>query len=191
VHPFRDGNGRVVRLQSQAALLQHGAGSALWSVSRGLARDVQAYYDRLSDADSPRRGDLDGRGNLSEAGLAAFAKHFLKTGLDQVVFMAQMLDLSALRTRMQGYLLFLSQEEKEVRVEAVPALHYVFLAGSASRGEFKQMTGLPSRSADRALAALLRRGLLESDSSKGAVRFGLPLEALAYYFPRFYPEAAS
>jgi len=191
VHPFRDGNGRAVRLQSQAALLQHGAGSALWSVSRGLARDVQAYYDRLSDADSPRRGDLDGRGNLSEAGLAAFAKHFLETCLDQVVFMAQMLDLSALRTRMQGYLLFLSQEEKEVRVEAVPALHYVFLAGSASRGEFKQMTGLPSRSADRALAALLRRGLLESDSSKGAVRFGLPLEALAYYLPRFYPEAAS
>jgi Fic family protein len=61
VHPFRDGNGRVVRLQSQAALIQHGAGSALWSVSRGLARDVQAYYDRLSDADSPRRGDLDGQ----------------------------------------------------------------------------------------------------------------------------------
>lgn len=191
LHPFRDGNGRVVRLQSQAALLQHGAGSALWSVSRGLARDVQAYYDRLSDADSPRRGDLDGRGNLSEAGLAAFAKYFLETCLDQVVFMAQMLDLTALRSRMQGYLLYLSREEKEVRVEAVPALHYVFLAGSAPRGEFKQMTGLASRSADRVLAALLRRGLLESDSSKGAVRFGLPLEALAYYFPRLYPEAAA
>lgn len=191
VHPFRDGNGRVVRLQSQAALLQHGAGSALWSVSRGLARDVQAYYRRLADADSPRRGDLDGRGNLSEAGLVAFARHFLETCLDQVIFMAQMLDLSALRTRMQGYLLYLSQEEKEARVEAVPALHYLFLAGNATRGEFKQMTGLASRSADRTLAALLRRGLLESDSSKGAVRFGLPLDALAYYFPRLYPEAAT
>ena len=191
VHPFRDGNGRVVRLQSQAALLQHGAGSALWSVSRGLARDVQAYYDQLSDADSPRRGDLDGRGNLSEAGLAAFAKYFLEVCLDQVVFMGQMLDLSALRNRIQGYLLYLSQEEKEARVEAAPALHYLFLAGSAPRGEFKQMTGLASRSADRTIAALLRRGLLESDSSKGAVRFGLPLDALAYYFPRFYPEAAA
>ena len=48
VHPFRDGNGRVVRLQSQAALIQHGAGSALWSVSRGIAapaglpKDVEA-----------------------------------------------------------------------------------------------------------------------------------------------------
>jgi Fic family protein len=191
VHPFRDGNGRVVRLQSQAALLQHGAGSALWSVSRGLARDVQAYYDRLSGADAPRRGDLDGRGNLSEAGLAAFAKYFLEVCLDQVSFMGQLLDLSALRKRMQGYLLYLSQQERDVRLEATPALHYLFLAGSASRGEFKQMTGLASRSADRAIATLLRRGLLESDSSKGAVRFGMPLEALAYYFPLLYPEAAA
>jgi hypothetical protein len=75
--------------------------------------------------------------------------------------------------------------------EAAPALHYLFLAGSAPRGEFKQMTGLASRSADRAIAALLKRGLLESDSAKGPVRFGLPLEALSYYFPTLYPEAAA
>jgi Fic family protein len=191
VHPFRDGNGRVVRLQSQAALIQHGAGSALWSVSRGLARDVQAYYDRLSDADSPRRGDLDGRGNLSDTGLAAFAKYFLEICLDQVTFMGKMLDLTTLRGRVQGYLVYLSQQDKEVRSETTPALHYLFLAGSAPRGEFKQMTGLASRSADRAIAALLKRGLLESDSSRGAVRFGLPLEALPYYFPALYPEAAA
>lgn len=191
VHPFRDANGRVVRLQSQAALFQHGAGSALWSVSRGLARDVKTYYDRLADADSPRRGDLDGRGNLSEAGLAAFAKYFLETCLDQVTFMGEMLDLTTLRNRVQGYLVYLSQLDKEVRAEAAPALYYLFVAGSAPRGEFKQMTGLASRSADRAIAALLRRGLLESDSSKGPVQFGLPLEALSYYFPTFYPEAAA
>jgi len=191
VHPFRDGNGRVIRLQSQAALIQHGAGSALWSVSRGLARDVQAYYDRLSDADSPRRGDLDGRGNLSEAGLAAFAKYFLETCLDQATFMGKMLDLTTLRGRVQGYLVYLAQQDREVRSETAPALHFLFLAGSAPRGEFKQMTGLAARSADRAIAALLKRGLLESDSSRGPVRFGLPLEALPYYFPALYPEAAA
>ncbi len=191
IHPFLDGNGRVVRLQSQAALLQHGAGSALWSISRGLARDVQAYYLRLAEADMERRGDLDGRGNLSEAGLVAFAKYFLETCLDQVAFMQQMLDLATLRNRVQGYLLYLSPADKDVRPEVTPSLHYAFLAGSVSRGEFKQMTGLASRSADRAIAALLRRGLLESDSAKGPVRFGLPLEALAYYFPQLYPEAAA
>jgi len=191
VHPFRDGNGRVVRLQSQAALVQHGAGSALWSVSRGLARNVRTYYNRLSDADSLRRGDLDGRGNLSEAGLAAFATYFLETCLDQVTFMGKMLDLTTLRGRVQGYLVYLAQQDKDVRSEAAPALHYLFLAGSAPRGEFKQMTGLAARSADRAIAALLKRGLLESNSSRGPVRFGLPLKALPYYFPSLYPEAAA
>lgn len=191
VHPFRDGNGRVVRLQSQAALIQHGAGSALWSVSRGLARDVQAYYSRLSEADAPRRGDLDGRGNLSEAGLIAFARYFLETCLDQISFMTRMLDLTTLRARVEGHLHYLSREDRAVRVEAAAAMHHVFLAGSVPRGEFKQMTGLSARSADRAIAALLGRGLLESDSAKGEVTFGLPLETLAHYFPLLYPEAAA
>lgn len=48
VHPFRDGNGRMLRLQAQGALMQHGAGSALWSVSRGFARNVRGYYARLA-----------------------------------------------------------------------------------------------------------------------------------------------
>ena len=191
VHPFRDGNGRVLRLQSQAALAQHGAGSALWSVSRGFARDVKTYYGRLADADAPRRGDLDGRGDLSEAGLIAFARYFLETCLDQISFMTRMLDLTTLRARVEGHLHYLSREDRAVRVEAAAAMHHVFLAGSVPRGEFKQMTGLSARSADRAIAALLRRGLLESDSAKGKVAFGLPLEALAHYFPLLYPEAAA
>lgn len=39
----------------------------LWSVSRGLARGLEApsEYKRMMDlADTPRQGDLDGRGNL-------------------------------------------------------------------------------------------------------------------------------
>lgn len=42
----------------------------LWSFSRGLARGLtdRGEYKRMMDmADSPRRGDQDGRGNLSEA----------------------------------------------------------------------------------------------------------------------------
>jgi Fic family protein len=191
VHPFRDGNGRVIRLQSQAALLQHGAGSGLWAVSRGLARGVETYYARLAGADSPRRGDLDGRGDLSEAGLVAFAGYFLETCLDQVTFMAELLDLTSLRARVRAYVAFMSGTERDMRVEVEPALYHAFLAGSVSRGEFKQMTGLGSRTADKVIAALLRRGMLESDTPKGQVSIGLPLDALAFYFPRLYPEAAA
>ena len=190
VHPFRDGNGRVVRLQSQAALLNIGIGSGLWAVSRGLARDVETYYARLADADMPRRGDYDGRGNLSEAGLISFARYFLDTCLDQVTFMGGMLALDQFRDRLHGYVVLRSEQSGGIRREAELPLYHVFLAGEVTRGEFKQMTGLAPRTADDLLAALLKAGLVESDSPKGALHFGLPLEALAYYFPRLYPEAA-
>lgn len=191
VHPFRDGNGRVIRLQSQAALIRQGSGSGLWAVSRGLARDVKSYYDRLDDADQPRQGDLDGRGNLSERGLAAFARYFLETCLDQVQFMSELLQLKDLRARMRAYLKLVSETDAEIRLEAEPALYHIFLAGSVKRGEFKQMTGLGARTADKVIAAMLKKGLLASDSPKGPVNVGLPLDALAFYFPRLYPEAAA
>lgn len=190
VHPFRDGNGRVIRLQSQAALLKMGIGSGLWAVSRGLARDVDSYYARLADADSSRRGDYDGRGNLSEAGLISFARYFLETCLDQVTFMGGMLALDQFRERLHGYVVLRSEQSKGIRREAELPLYHVFLAGEVTRGEFKQMTGLAPRTADDLLAALLKAGLVESHSPKGVLHFGLPLEALAYYFPRLYPEAA-
>ena len=190
VHPFRDGNGRVVRLQSQAALLNIGVGSGLWAVSRGFARDVDSYYGRLADADSSRRGDYDGRGNLSEAGLISFARYFLETCLDQITFTGEMLALDQFRERLHGYVVLRSEQSKGIRRDAELPLYHLFLAGEVTRGEFKQMTGLGARTADDVLAALLKAGLVESDSPKGALHFGLPLEALAYYFPRLYPEAA-
>src|SRR5579871_551061 len=69
IHPFLDGNGRVARLFSHAWLRELEIGSELWAISRGLARQVDKYKAHLASADAPRRGDLDGRGNLTQAGL--------------------------------------------------------------------------------------------------------------------------
>lgn len=73
VHPFPDGNGRVCRLMSHAMGLKAGIGAfGLWSISRGLARGLnsrQEYKQMMGYADSPRQGDLDGRGNLSQKAL--------------------------------------------------------------------------------------------------------------------------
>jgi Fic family protein len=40
IHPFLDGNGRVARLMSHATLLDALDTGAVWSVARGLARNV-------------------------------------------------------------------------------------------------------------------------------------------------------
>jgi Fic family protein len=80
IHPFLDGNGRVARLFSHALLRHLGVGSELWSVSRGLARSKETYKQLLMAADADRRGDLDGRGHLTMAGLQEFCAYFLDQG---------------------------------------------------------------------------------------------------------------
>ena len=47
---------------------------------------------------------------------------------------------------------------------------------------------VPDRTARRLIGELLSQGLLLSDSPKGLLRLGLPLHAVAYYFPRLFPE---
>jgi Fic family protein len=190
VHPFMDGNGRVARLATQAALYRDFT-SGLWSVCRGLARTQEKYYVALANADSPRRGDLDGRGNLSDAGLSDFCHYFLNVCLDQVNFMHKMLSADGIRNRIRALIIFRSEQDKAIRREAELPLHYLFTAGPLSRLEFKQMTGLGDRVAQALLSRLLKTGLLESEQSKGPVRFGMPLDALQFYFPDLYPEAGT
>ena len=103
IHPFIDGNGRVARLMSHAMLLRSGLGSPLWSVSRGLARGVDRYKSTLAAADQPRRGDLDGRGNLSQQALVDFCHFFFEACIDQVTFMETLLNPSELGRRIRLY----------------------------------------------------------------------------------------
>lgn len=191
IHPFIDGNGRVMRLHSHAVLGALGYCNGLWSPLRGFARSTDRYYTLLADADSPRRGDLDGRGNLSEQALIAWIDYVLDICLDQVQFMTATLNLSAMQQRIAACLIFEEETLRSgVRREALRALHYLYSTGAElERGEFKSMLGLGERTAFSAMAALLKRGLLKSDTPQGKVRFGLPLHALRFYFPALWPEA--
>lgn len=76
IHPFVDGNGRVARLMSHATLLETLDTGAIWSVARGLARNVKEYKQKLANCDLERRNDLDGRGHLSEEALSQFTRFF-------------------------------------------------------------------------------------------------------------------
>src|SRR5690606_15597285 len=101
IHPFLDGNGRVARLMSHALFKRLDIGTSLWSVARGLARDEQRYKALLAQADGPREGDRDGRGNLTQRGLIAFCKFFLDRSVDQIRFMSSLLEPATLLTRME------------------------------------------------------------------------------------------
>jgi Fic family protein len=191
IHPFADGNGRVARLHMHLAFGHMGLTNGLWSPLRAFARSTDRYYALLDAADQPRAGDLDGRGNLSEKALTDWLDYVVTQCLDQVRFMSGLLDLGAMRDRIAACL---SYEENVVRAgvrsEALAALHYLFATqGALDRADFKAMLGLGDRLATAQVSALLKRGLLDTDSAYGKLRFGVPQHALRFYFPGLWPEA--
>jgi Fic family protein len=186
IHPFLDGNGRVARLMSHAMLLEIGIGSALWSVSRGLARHSVDYKRLLMAADEPRRNDLDGRGALSESALTEFCRFFLETCLDQVRFMRELLDPTELQRRMELYV----RDEESAR--RLPARSYVILreallVGEVERGRVPTLIDASERTARRVVAELVDQRLLVSRSHKAPLRLGFPIDVVERWFPRLYP----
>ena len=186
IHPFYDGNGRVVRLMSHAMLKRMGIGSSLWSVARGLARSADRYKELLAAADEPRRGDLDGRGALSQAALLEFCSYFLATCVDQVEYMRSILEPAELLRRMEIYV------TEEVGAERLPKgsfplLREGLLAGEFERGSAPLITGYAERMARNVVSSLVKEGLLVSDTPKGKLRLGFPLTVVERWFPSLYP----
>ncbi|MBC7799587.1 MAG: Fic family protein [Gemmatimonadaceae bacterium] len=187
VHPFLDGNGRVSRLMSHAMALEAGIGAhGLWSVSRGLARGIgsRGDYKRMMDyADTPRQGDLDGRGNLSRRALGEFVAWFLRVCLDQVTFMAGLFGFDTLADRLRTYV-----ARRGLRADAFHLLIQVLQRGALPRGEASRVTGLKERAARDLLGALVSDGILGSATPKGAVSLRFPLDAIEVLFPSLFPE---
>jgi Fic family protein len=187
VHPFLDGNGRVARLMSHAMLLDVLDTGAVWSVARGLARNVQEYKTLLDHCDQPRRNDLDGRGDLSEEALAEFTRFFLRTCIDQVVFMQSLMQPEQLRTRI------LLWAEEEMRLGSLPPksgniLEAVLYRGELPRGEADTVVGTGDRQARRIVSALEKRGVLQSESPRGPLRLTFPAVLGHRWMPGLFPE---
>ena len=190
-HPFLDGNGRVARLHTHMMLHACGLTGGLWSPLRGFARTESRYKALLQAADEHRQGDLDGRGNLTQAGLVQWIDYTLDVCIDQVEFMAQQLDIQGMQDRIRAALAYETAVVKSgVREEALLPLHYLFATqGELGRAQFKAMTGLGERVATATLSALLNRGFVTTDSPYGSLRFAIPRHALRFYFPALWPEA--
>jgi Fic family protein len=187
MHPFVDGNGRVARLMSHALLLQRLDTGAVWSVSRGLARNVQEYKTLLANCDQPRRNDLDGRGTLSEEALAEFTRFFLTVCTDQVAFMESLVQPDRLRARI------LLWAEEEIRVGRVPAksgniLEAVLYRGELPRGDADAVVGTGKRQARRIVAALVEKGVLISENPRAPLRLAFPAVLASRWMPGLFPE---
>ena len=173
---------------SHAMGLNAGIGAhGLWSISRGLARGLESRldYKRMMDqADMPRQGDRDGRGNLSERALEEFTLWFLKVCLDQIRFMASLFEIDALERRLKSVV----EKSDTLKHEAGRLLTEALIRGSIERGDAARITGLPERTARRLLNDTVAAGLLASETPKGPVSLRFPTEVLEILFPRLYPE---
>jgi Fic family protein len=187
IHPFGDGNGRVMRLHSHAQMIRHGiAGHGLWTLSRGLARHRQRYYASLEAADQGRRGDLDGRGNLSDAALADFCVFFLETMLDQIQFMNGLLGLPALRTRVERYFQFEALHLERYREELMRVTRTLVDEGEIPRARVQKITGKAATVSVEIIKLGLEHGYFETPSPKGPLRVAFPAKIHEFYFPQLF-----
>jgi Fic family protein len=187
IHPFLDGNGRVARLMSHATMLEALDTGAVWSISRGLARNVDAYKAHLAACDQTRRNDLDGRGHLSEEYLAQFTRFFLTTCIDQVTFMERLMQPDQLRARI------LLWAEEEIRLDHLPPksgaiLEAVLYRGELPRGDAAAIVGSGDRHSRRVVSALVEHGVLVSETSRTPVRLAFPAILASRWMPGLFPE---
>ena len=187
IHPFLDGNGRVARLMSHATLLDALDTGGVWSIARGLARNVESYKSHLAACDLTRRNDLDGRGHLSEENLAAFTSFFLTTCIDQVTFMEGLMQPDRLRARI------LLWAEEEIRLDRLPpksgaVLEALLYRGELPRGDAAAILNTGERQARRVVSALTEHGVLTSESTRAPLRLAFPATLAARWMPGLFPE---
>ncbi|MGE7812225.1 Fic family protein [Pseudomonas sivasensis] len=195
IHPFLDGNGRVGRLFTDQYLRCSGLGGyGLWSMSRGFGRDVESYYQALSGADHPRKGDLDGRGILSDSGLLKFTQYFIETALDQVNYFSSLLEPHKLNQRIDIYFemrkrgaLITSRGDAlaPLRIEAREVYKTLLYHGDQSRAEIQALLQVGERTTRTILAQMAEERLISSDPKK-PISLSLSPNSIELLFPHLW-----
>lgn len=187
IHPFGDGNGRIARMLTHLWLIQAGAGGAgLWTLSRGLARNVEHYKSLLAQADGKRMNDFDGRGRMSDRKLFEFCAYLLDMGRDQIDYMAKTLQVDTLADRLAAAM-FYKENTGELPRRSSKLVREVLVKGTLSRTGSSTIMGVSARTAQPIVQTLLKRGYLNSPSERGKLTIGFPTEICAFAFPELFP----
>lgn len=189
IHPFLDGNGRVVRLFSDACfIIENLDSSGLWSISRGLARHNDQYKSKLANADLKRHNDYDGRGNLSNKMLIEFCEFFLSTAIDQVDYMYRILDINNMLKRIESFTELMAIKNK-LKPEAKYILSDVFLKGKITKTEAMRITNSSDKTLKLLTDKLIEMGLIEGvkEGINMVYYVKYPVKYSPMLFPGIYP----
>lgn len=188
VHPFDDLNGRVARMVSHAMLVQTVGSAGLWSAARGLGRAEAQYKSMLKAADSPRQGGSDGRGNLSEARLAEFARFFLRSSIDQVDFMSGLMQPDRLRARIVDWALR-GEAQGLLHKNSHRILRALTHEGRIERRQLPELLNVSDRQARTVTSRLLEVKAIASDHTRAPLRLNFPAELAGEWMPGLFPAA--
>lgn len=192
LHPFRDGNGRSVRLYTSLFLARCGINRAnLWSLSRGLAEKKGRYFTGLRFSNPGPTGQDRNALTFQSENTAAGCNIFLNICKDQIAFMHSQLMLNTITERIERFAeTQLGTQYGKNKSEAGRILRAVFNSGRMERQEaYAVLGGLGEKTAQRIINGLVNDGYLKSDTHRAPLTIGLPPTALREYFPRIYNEA--
>jgi Fic family protein len=191
IHPFLDGNGRVGRLMTDGMLNQIFPETyGLWSLSRGLARQSDAYKNWLARADQIRQGAMDGRGQRTEQGLIEFIGFMLDTAKDQIDYTKSILNLTHLHQHLK-HAIALSQDPSlfgyTVPKEMIKLIPILLVDGEIRKAELGDIMGCSERKARTLSKQLVKIGLLYDDSKFSPLKLRLPESMFPAIFPNIVP----
>jgi Fic family protein len=195
IHPFLDGNGRISRILLDTLLRNTKIeGMGLWSMSRGLAKNLERYKEALKLANIKAQGYDDGRGPLSAKYLYQFCEFMLDVALDQAEYMHTILRLDKLDDRLEDFIF----DVKRGRIEldgnqklpnhADIVLRKLLTKGELARAEVVKLIGKSENTAKRAMSGLKKLDLIISDSNRAPIRLNITSQFGSRLFPDLIPD---